>query len=138
VRAVDDDTGVPAAEQVMTIVSARRGEAVVVTVAGEVDELTVDRLHTAVVAAFEAAGSGPVVVDLTEVSFLGSAGLGALVDAQRLAHRRREPLRVVVDEHRPVIRPLEASGVDRFLALYYDVDEALAAGAGGETERDLT
>jgi anti-sigma B factor antagonist len=66
-----------------------------------------------------------VVIDLSEVSFLGSAGLAALVDAAVAAEARREPLRVVVDHTRPVIRPLEATGRDQVLQLYRSVEDAL-------------
>ena len=48
-------------------------------------------------------------IDMTEVEFLDQAGLSALVTAHRAAQRQDEPLRVVVDHNRPVVRPLAAS-----------------------------
>ncbi|MBA2473796.1 MAG: anti-sigma factor antagonist [Pseudonocardiales bacterium] len=116
---------VPAAEQILLISHRQAGEATVVTVVGEVDLLTAPRLLAAVSDALERAGSHPVVVDLSEVSFLGSAGLAALVDAAVADEGRREPLRVVVDHTRPVIRPLEATGLDQVLQLYRSVEDAL-------------
>jgi anti-sigma B factor antagonist len=116
---------VPAAEQILSISHRQAGEAIVVTVAGEVDVLTAPRLLAAVSEALEQAGGGLVVVDLSEVSFLGSAGLAALVDAALAAEGRHEPLRVVVDHTRPVIRPLEASGLDQVLRLHRSVEDAL-------------
>jgi anti-sigma B factor antagonist len=120
---------VPAAEQILSISHRGAGEAIVVTVVGEVDVLTAPRLLAAVSDALERAGSGPVVVDLSEVSFLGSAGLAALVEAALAAERRQEPLRVVVDHTRPVIRPLEATGLDQVLRLYHSVSDALGSPA---------
>lgn len=120
---------VPAAEQILSISHRRAGEAIVVTVVGEVDVLTAPRLLAAVSDALERAGRGPVVVDLSEVSLLGSAGLAALVEAALAAERRQEPLRVVVDHTRPVIRPLEATGLDQVLRLYHSVSDALGSSA---------
>jgi anti-sigma B factor antagonist len=65
------------------------------------------------------------VIDLTGVTFLGSPGLQALVDATRAARRRCEPLRIVVDHTRPVIRPIEMAGLDDLLALFHTVDQAV-------------
>jgi len=117
-------------------------KALVVVVAGEIDLHTVDRFRSAVGQGLErvaddganggaddedddAASGIMLVVDLTDVTFLGSHGLAALVEATRAAHRRREPLPVVVDHTRPVIRPIELSGLDDILALYHTVDDAV-------------
>ena len=118
----------PGMERLMTVELDRRDRAVIVRVTGEVDELTVDRLTTALATAF-GAGSGPVIVDLREVTVLAASGLEALVQAQRTAARQGEPLRIVVDSQRPVVRPLEITGLDEMLSLYYDVDEALRSRA---------
>lgn len=100
--------------------------AVVVTVAGELDMLTTPRLRVAVSEALDEAMGEPVIVDLTKVTFLGSPGLAALVEAVRRANQRGGPLRIVVDNARPVIRPIELTGLDDVLALYETVNEALA------------
>ncbi|MFL6124998.1 anti-sigma factor antagonist [Actinophytocola sp.] len=100
----------------------------VVTVAGEIDLDTVPVLHAAVTDAIRRTAGEECIVDLTAVTFLGSAGLAALVDAANLAEARREPLRIVVDSNRPVIRPIVVTGLDDVLALYHTVEEALRAG----------
>lgn len=128
----DPDLGAgrgPAAEQLVRIDTGRvvhgGGEALVVTVAGEIDVLTVDRLRAAVAAGFDQLPDGAtLVIDLTDVTFLGSPGLQALVEATRAARRRRDPLHIVVDNTRPVIRPIELAGLDDVLALYHTVDQA--------------
>ena len=74
-----------------------------------------------------------MVVDLTQVTFLGSRGLSALVDAHREA-RAGTPLRVVVDHTRPVILPLQLSGLDQVLTLFHYVNEAVQ----GEPEADVS
>jgi anti-sigma B factor antagonist len=68
-----------------------------------------------------------LVVDLTGVSFLGSHGLAALVGAaqESASSRYKDPMRLVVDSNRPVVRPLQVTGLDEVLALYPSVEEAL-------------
>ncbi|MCE0763783.1 STAS domain-containing protein [Pseudonocardia kujensis] len=115
----------PAAEQLLRVDLRRAGSAMVVTVAGEVDMFTAPRLEAAVGRSLADATVNVTVVDLTRVAFLDDAGLSALVTAHRAAERQDEPLRIVVDHNRPVVRPLQITGLERVLALYYDVAEAL-------------
>lgn len=116
----------PTAEQLLNISRRRVDDALVLGVAGELDTLTAPRLRVAVVEALDEAAGAPVVLDLTEVTFLGSSGLAALVDAVSQARERGGSLRIVVDNARPVIRPIELTGLDDVLALYDTVDQALA------------
>jgi anti-sigma B factor antagonist len=122
----------PADEQLVRIQTSRiahaNGEALVVTVAGEIDMYTVDRLRTAVAAGFDQLHDAQIlVIDLTKVTFLSSEGLQALVEVTQTARRRREPLPIVVDQTRPVIRPIEITGLDAVLALFDTVEDALQA-----------
>jgi anti-sigma B factor antagonist len=123
---VDRSFDEPAAEQLVNISSRRIGDALVIAVSGELDMLTTPRLRAAVHTALQEADGATVVVDLTKVTFLGSPGLAALVDAVNEARRQGGPLRIVVDSARPVIRPIELTGLDDVLALYDTVEEALA------------
>jgi anti-sigma B factor antagonist len=103
------------------------GGTLVVAVAGEIDLDTAPALHAAVTAAIRQTAGEPCILDLTAVTFLGSAGLTALLDATRVSEARREPLRIVVDSNRPVIRPIAITGLDDVLSLYHTIEEALAA-----------
>jgi anti-sigma B factor antagonist len=114
-------------EQLMTVRRADVGVHAVVRVTGEVDAMTAPRLAAAVTAAFD--GDRPVVVDLTGVTFLDSAGLAALVQVTERGERRGEPLRIVVDHTRPVLRPIQLTGLDDRLALYESVEDATARSA---------
>ncbi|MGQ0846258.1 MAG: anti-sigma factor antagonist [Sporichthyaceae bacterium] len=116
----------PPEEQLLTVSVTSREGAVVVTAIGEVDLLTVERLQAALSEAFARPDTHGVIVDLTDVTFFGSAGLRALLEARAEAIDRVEPLKVVVDEQRPVVRPIEITGLDRVLALYDTVADALA------------
>lgn len=124
---VERSSDEPAVEQLISVRRETVDGAIVVTVAGELDMLTTPRLRVAVRQALDEAMGEPVILDLTAVTFLGSPGLAALVDAVRQAGQRGGPLRVVVDNARPVIRPIELTGLDDLLALYATVDEALAS-----------
>lgn len=122
----------PADEQLMRIETCRiahaNTEALMVTVAGEIDVHTVDRLRTAVAAGFnQLHDEHMLVIDLTKVTFLSSEGLQALVDVTQTARRRHEPLPIVVDHTRPVIRPIEITGLNDVLALFTTVEDAFQA-----------
>lgn len=118
----DDHATSPTALRISTY---ETGSAVVVTVAGEIDRETAPQLESAADDGLKRAGRSLCVIDLTRVGFLGSSGLTALVRASKRAEERPEALRIVVDSNRPVIRPIEISGLDQVLALYHTVDEAL-------------
>jgi anti-sigma B factor antagonist len=117
----------PSAERLLNLDVRRTPEALVLSVRGEIDALTTDRFRAAVSECLVEAND-LVVVDLVEVSFLGSHGLAALVSAAQESERSRykPPIRLVVDNNRPVVRPIELTGLDQYLALYDSVDEALS------------
>lgn len=98
-----------------------------ITAEGDVDMRTAPTLQNAVTATVDQVAPGPYVLDLTNVTFLGSAGLTALVAVHRHVESRGDVLRIVVDANRPVIRPIELTGLDTALNLYHTVDEALRA-----------
>lgn len=129
----DRDGGLsPAVEQLVHIetsgIAHPTGTALVVRVAGEIDLCTVDRFRAATVAGFGDLHDGEILVlDLTEVTFLASHGLQALVQATETAQQRREPLRIVVDHNRLVIRPLQLIGLAQVLALFNTIEDALYA-----------
>jgi len=123
---VSSDPAEPRLDELLTVESARVGSSVVVAVKGEIDIATGPRLRAALAEALDEPGSGPVVVDLSKVTFLGSTGVAVLVDADWQANQRKRDLRVVVDRERPaVVRPLESTGIDRLLSTYDDLQSAL-------------
>lgn len=99
------------------------GDAVVLAVVGDVDVLTASQLTDAVVAVLKQ-GPRTVVVDLTKVEFLASAGLSALVDSQREAGQ--EVRFRVVAAGSVALRPIEMTGLTEELAVFPSRDEALA------------
>jgi anti-sigma B factor antagonist len=108
----------------VSVVVERVGEAVVVSVSGEVDALTAPSVAETVLGVL---GERParVVIDLLAVSFLGSAGLALLVEAQQVAGQHTV-LRVVAAG--PVtLHPLQVTGLDRQFSVHATRDDALAA-----------
>ena len=65
-----------------------------------------------------------VVVDLTQVEFLDSTGLGALIGAHRRAEEGGTSVRLIVSEG-PILRLLAITGLIRALAVYHSVGDAL-------------
>jgi anti-sigma B factor antagonist len=120
----------PDREQLISVRTTDRDDAVVLTVAGDIDGLTAPRLGAAVASAFDRLGGRLLVVDLSRVVFLGSSGLRTLHETALVAAREHDldQLRIVVDQARPVVRPIEIVGLDQVLALFHTVDDALAAG----------
>ncbi|HEX3787800.1 MAG TPA: STAS domain-containing protein [Pseudonocardiaceae bacterium] len=83
---------------------------VALQVEGELDMLTSPTLADRVREHFAADG-GALVVDMTRVSFLGSAGLAVLAEAAGLAAAHATELRVIATTT-AVLRPLEVTGLD--------------------------
>lgn len=96
----------------------------VVSVSGEVDMLTAPRLRADVLRHIETGGT--LVLDLSGVSFLGSAGLAVLVEASQHGKRRGTAFRVVAVE-RAVTRPLAATGLGEVFSVFESVDQAVEA-----------
>ncbi|GHF47650.1 anti-sigma B factor antagonist [Amycolatopsis bartoniae] len=96
---------------------------VVVDVRGEVDASSVPDLATALEKVW-AAAPGRVVVDLSRVTFLGTAGLSALLDARERAEADDFVLRLVGGS-RCVDRAVEVAGLAPHLPLSPDLGHAL-------------
>ncbi len=126
-RVASHEDDLPSADGLLNLDVRQSSGTLVLSVRGEIDALTTDRFRSAVTECLEQA-EDLVVVDLVEVSFLSSHGLAALVSAAQESERSRHkpPIRLVVDNNRPVVRPIELTGLDQYLALYESVDDALA------------
>ncbi|OLS99746.1 hypothetical protein BJF90_38030 [Pseudonocardia sp. CNS-004] len=116
----------------VTITPVRAGSVCVLTVSGEVDLTSGPRLRAALDDVLDDPGAPPptgVVVDLTGVSFLGSAGLAVLVDAHERASQRGIRLKIVIDGGgSAVARAFQAAAIHEHLDLRHSVGEALRDG----------
>jgi anti-sigma B factor antagonist len=104
-------------------VRSERG-VVIAAVTGEIDISTVAQLRERL---FELADNGgTLIVDLNRVTFIDSAGLGALVGTARRAAAHGGSLHAVCSQ--PQTRKLLwMTGVDRRIPLESSLDEALAS-----------
>ncbi|MFB8277338.1 STAS domain-containing protein [Nocardia colli] len=97
--------------------------AAVLTVAGEVDAVSAPQLQSGVEDALQRSPA-VLVVDLSGVSFFGSAGLSVLLLA--LDQLTKDSLRVVASPQ--VRRPIEVTGLDGMLAVFDTLPAALLSG----------
>lgn len=96
--------------------------AVVLAVSGEVDMLSAPQLAEAIHTAL-AAKPAALVVDLTKVEFLASAGLSVLVNGQSEVEA---PTKFAVVADGPATsRPIKLMGIDSLLSLHRTLDSAL-------------
>jgi anti-sigma B factor antagonist len=121
-RMADDDQS--PSRQAFAVEQSRIAGAVVLSVRGDIDALTAPHLTEAMLAALPEPPSA-LIVDLSAVDFLASAGMTALVTAnERTAPGVRF---LVVADGSSTSRPLKLMGLDRVLALYPSLDEAVSA-----------
>lgn len=107
------------------ITSIGPGTAVALTVTGEVDLATGPRLRAALAELLELPDATPIIIDLTQVTFLGSTGIAVLADAHWQAVQRNIPLKIVVTAEGPLPRTLRTTGMDHRLAIHHDLATAL-------------
>ncbi len=108
----------------LNVVSNERDGTVVVLVTGEVDVYTAPQLRAALDAHI-AAGHSRLVVDLDNVDFLDSTGLGVLVGRLKLVRNKSGWLRIVCSNER-ILRVFRITGLDKVFAIHTSVDAALA------------
>ena len=97
-------------DDVITLSTSTDEDGVVtVTVVGEVDTFTAPVLRSALDNQLEQQPR-ELVIDLSGVQFLGSAGLAVLVETQKSARAREVDLRLIATT-RAVTRPLEVTGL---------------------------
>lgn len=98
------------------------GDVTVLSVAGEVDMLSAPALRAAV--STNLADKGTFVLDMSRVTFLGSAGLAVLVEGLQQSRRRGIAFRIVASD-RAVTRPLVATGLGDVFDVHPSVEDAI-------------
>jgi anti-sigma B factor antagonist len=95
----------------------------VVSVRGEIDAATAPRLGSRLFGLADEGKTG-VVVDLSEVTFMDSTGIGVLLNALNHFATRHAQMVLVCPSER-VLRPLEITGVARHLTIFDSREKAL-------------
>ena len=98
-------------------------------VAGELDIATAPKLREQLLGAISAHGP-QVVVDLTDVGFLDSTGLGVIVGVLKRARTLGGDLRLVCPNAN-IRRVFEITALDRTMPLADSVDDVLVELSGG-------
>ncbi|MGV0795175.1 STAS domain-containing protein [Mycolicibacterium sp. XJ1819] len=99
------------------------GRVAVVAASGDLDMLTAPQLRDAVQSALGKEPSA-LIVDLTQVNFLGSAGMQILMEAHNQTDGSQTRFAVVADGA-ATSRPLKITGITDLIDLYATLDVAL-------------
>jgi anti-anti-sigma factor len=96
-------------------------QALAVRVDGELDLYTAPEVHQALAAI--PAAVRHVLVDLTGLSFMDSAGMATLLSGARRLAKHSGSMTLVVGD-RSVLRALEITGVEKYFEIRDDYDDA--------------
>jgi anti-sigma B factor antagonist len=105
--------------------TAPHGSWAVLSVRGEVDVATAPQLRERMVD-LVSQGSAKIILDLGDVGFLDSTGLGVIVGCLKRARANDGDIVLVCDQ-RPILKVLEITGLTTVFGVHATVDEALAA-----------
>ena len=116
----------------VSVTSRQSGDRTVVRVAGEIDVYTAPALREELAAQLDA-GRTDLVVDLADVSFMDSTGLGVLVGALKRVRTTGGDLRLVIDQEK-VLKVFRITALTQVFEIHASLDEALAAEQGPDTQ----
>jgi anti-sigma B factor antagonist len=101
-----------------------RGDVVVARMTGELDISGAPHAGERIADAVPTSARG-LVVDMSELDFIDSSGVAMLFGLVRRLSSRRQELRVVAPQGRPVARVLEIVEFERAAPICLDLDAAL-------------
>jgi anti-sigma B factor antagonist len=102
------------------------GETVVAVVTGEVDMSNAATIRLQIAEAVTP-DDDAVVVDLTELEFIDSAGLHSLIELGTVLEERRQQLYLCVPKESQIGRAIDIIGLPRVVRVHADRAEALEA-----------
>jgi len=97
----------------------------VIHVAGEIDVATAPRLRELLIELISK-NSYQLVIDLAQVEFLDSSGVGVLVGAAKRVRANDGSLDLVCTQGR-ILKVFKITGLTKVFAIYETVDQAIAA-----------
>lgn len=110
----------------MTVTVRSSESSAVVAVSGDVGAGTAPTLRARIESLVERETPRQVVLDLSDVDFVDSSGLGTIVRAHKHLRKAGGTLSLVVTSD-TVLRVFQMSGLDRVLVVHPSLDDALAA-----------
>ena len=105
----------------MQIATTLGSDRYVITVSGEVDLASSPELDTAIIAAIES-GSSSVVIDLADVSFMDSSGLGVIVRGLKRCREADKDLDLVITNER-VLKVFGITGLDQVIPIHDSIED---------------
>jgi anti-sigma B factor antagonist len=105
----------------MQIATTPGSDRYLITVSGEVDLATSPELDTEIIAAIDS-GATSVVIDLTDVSFMDSSGLGVIVRALKRCREAENDLDLVITNER-VLKVFGITGLDQVIPIHASIQD---------------
>ena len=109
----------------LTITTREAAGRTVVSVVGEIDVYTAPRLREEITE-LVAAGSYDIVIDMSEVEFLDSTGLGVLVGGLKKVRAHEGSLQLVCNQDR-LLKIFRITGLAKVFVIHDTAEAALAA-----------
>jgi len=106
---------------IMQIATTPGSDRYVITVSGEVDLATSPELDTAIIASIES-GTSSVAIDLTDVSFMDSSGLGVIVLGLKRCREADKDLDLVITNER-VLKVFGITGLDQVIPIHDSIED---------------
>jgi anti-anti-sigma factor len=110
---------------------ARRGSICIGQLAGEIDISNAEAIENALEGAMGNTDSG-LILDLSQVSYVDSAGIKVLFRLANRLQTRRQRLRIVIPETAVVKVVLTVTGLDRVVPSSASVDDAISDLSGSD------
>ena len=110
----------------LTLTTREADGKTIVAVGGEIDVYTAPKLRDKI-SELVATGAYDIVVDMHEVEFLDSTGLGVLVGGLKKVRAHDGSLRLVCNQDR-LLKIFRITGLAKVFVIHETADEALAAG----------
>ena len=107
----------------LTITQRQDPKGALIEATGEEDLTTAAQLREALMAAINGAEKSPVIVDLSRVDFIDSAGLALLVEARKKLALEGRALNVLLMPSRQPERVLKLGRFDTIMNLAYSLSE---------------
>jgi len=105
----------------MQIATTPGSDRYLITVSVEVDLATSPELDIAIIAAIDF-GATSVVIDLTDVSFMDSSGLGVIVRALKRCREAENDLDLVITNER-VLKVFGITGLDQVIPIHASIQD---------------
>lgn len=105
----------------MQIATTPGSDRYVITVSGEVDLATSPDLDTAIIGSVDS-GAKSIVIDLKDVSFMDSSGLGVIVRGLKRCREADKDLDLVITSDR-VLKVFGITGLDQVIPIHDSIED---------------